>query len=186
MDGLARPNHSVVHFSEAFVICAGSVLFRKDAEERWQMCVLHHRTDHVFVLPKGRKDRGETAEEAAVRETYEETGYPCKLLPCNMTTRAPPPHVNMRDEPYIAQDAAEPFAVTLRELKGNGTKIIWWYLTVATGEKETETQTESENFFSEFVPVEDAIRQLTFSDDKDVARRARDLVVSDYTAGDAA
>ena len=84
MEGLPRPMASVVHFSEAFVICAGSVLFRRDAEDQWHICVLHDHAHNIFVLPKGRKDCGETTVDVAVRETYEETGYPCKLLLYNV------------------------------------------------------------------------------------------------------
>ena len=133
MEGLPRPMASVIHFSDVFVICAGSVLFRRDAEDQWQICVLHDYAHDVFVLPKGRKDCGETTEDAAVRETYEETGYPCKLSPCTIPTRAPPPNINVVDTRHAMKGATEPFAVTLRDQ--NGTKIIWWVLTIVNGER---------------------------------------------------
>lgn len=183
MQGLPRPHPSPVLFSEAFVICAGSVLFRDDKAGRWQICVLHDRVDNVHVLPKGRKDCGESIDEAAVRETYEETGYPCKLLPCRMTTRAPLPLTNVLDEPRIVDDISEPFAITLRDLKEKGTKLIWWYLTIVSGGKEEGTQTDSEDFCPEFFEADDAIRRLTFQDDKDIAQRALTLVESHHTVG---
>jgi 8-oxo-dGTP pyrophosphatase MutT (NUDIX family) len=34
----------------------------------------------VFTLPKGLLDRGETSEEAALREVREETGYRCRIV----------------------------------------------------------------------------------------------------------
>ncbi|PPQ82495.1 hypothetical protein CVT24_005899, partial [Panaeolus cyanescens] len=56
-----------------------------------QICILRHLTKpNVFILPKGRKDRGEPIERTAIRETYEETGYKCRLWPLRMATRAPP------------------------------------------------------------------------------------------------
>ncbi|KAI6038585.1 hypothetical protein EDC04DRAFT_1923770 [Pisolithus marmoratus] len=183
MQALPRSHASLVLFSEAFVICAGSVLFRSDTAGRWQICVLHDRMGNVHVLPKGRKDCGESTDEAAVRETYEETGYPCKLLPTRMTTRAPLPHANMLDEPRVVDDAREPFAITLRDLKEKGTKIIWWYLTIISGEREAGTQTDSEDFRPEFFEASDAIKRLTFQDDKDVAQRALTLVESHRTVG---
>ncbi|KAI6096178.1 hypothetical protein EDD16DRAFT_694260 [Pisolithus croceorrhizus] len=183
MQAASRPHSSRVLFSEAFVICAGSVLFRSDTAGRWQICVLHDRVEKVHVLPKGRKDCGESIDGAAVRETYEETGYPCKLLPCRMTTRAPLPHTNMLDEPRVVDDISEPFAITLRDLKEKGTKTIWWYLTVVSGGREEGTQTDSEDFYPEFFQADDAIRRLTFQDDKDIAQRALTLVDSYIAAG---
>ena len=179
MDGLAWPKSSVVHFSETFVICAGSVLFRRDAENRWQICVLHDHVGHTFVLPKGRKDCGETTEDAAIRETYEETGYPCKLLPCMMMTRAPPPNTNVMDRPRVMEGVTEPFAVTFRDQ--NGTKIIWWYLTIVNGEKEEGTQTASENYRSEFIASDEALKTLTFQEDRNLVHRALALVQSCYS-----
>lgn len=95
-----------------------------------------------------------------------------------MTTRAPLPHTNMLDEPRVMDDSREPFAVTLRDLGQKGTKVIWWYLTIVCGEKEEGTQTDSEDFRPEFVAVDDAIKTLTFQDDKDIAQRALTLVES--------
>ena len=35
---------------------------------------------YAWTFPKGAKNRDETPEEAAVRETYEETGYVCQIV----------------------------------------------------------------------------------------------------------
>ncbi|KIK98323.1 hypothetical protein PAXRUDRAFT_823967 [Paxillus rubicundulus Ve08.2h10] len=184
MTGRERLYSSLVHFSEAFVICAGSVLLRKDPQRKeWQICILHSPKAEVYVLPKGRKDCGESIEVTATRETFEETGYDCKLLPCTMTTRAPLPHVNMVDAPHVVEGATEPFAFTVRNLGEKGTKIIWWYLTIATGEvKRQGTQTNSEDFHSEFVEAGKALKKLTFQDDQEVVRKALKLV-RDLRAG---
>ena len=96
-----------------------------------------------FVLPKGRKDCGETTEDTAVRETYEGTGSPCKLLLCTIPTRAPPPNINTVDTPRAMKGATEPFTITLRDQ--NETKMIWWVLTIVNGEREEGTKTASEN-----------------------------------------
>ncbi|KIJ21473.1 hypothetical protein PAXINDRAFT_104589 [Paxillus involutus ATCC 200175] len=179
MMGRKRPYPSLIHFSDAFVICAGSVLLRKDPQRKeWQICILHSPKADVYVLPKGRKDCGESIEAAATRETFEETGYDCKLLPCTMTTRAPLPHVNMVDVPHAVEGATEPFAITVRSLGDEkSTKIIWWFLTIATSEvKRQGTQTDSEDFHSEFVEAEKALKKLTFQDDREIAGKALELV----------
>lgn len=58
-----------------FVVSAGSILFRRAPENgELQMCLLYHTIKDEWLLPKGRKDCGESIETTAVRETYEETG----------------------------------------------------------------------------------------------------------------
>ncbi|EGN93543.1 hypothetical protein SERLA73DRAFT_189250 [Serpula lacrymans var. lacrymans S7.3] len=165
------------YFGSDFVISAGSILFRKASETgHIQICILWQRRKHEWLLPKGRKDRGESIEVAAVRETFEETGYPCEILPCNMPTRAPVAHVDATDVVRIADDAIEPFAVTVRDLGRKGVKFIWWYLTRVIGEKREGTQMASEAFDSYFFDAEEAIAKLTFQKDRDVVSKALGLV----------
>ena len=73
--------------SEAFVESAGAVLFRLSSRE---VCVLHLLKRNEYVLAKGRRNCGESRQAAALREITEETGFACRLLPLNMSTRAPP------------------------------------------------------------------------------------------------
>lgn len=68
-----------VLMSNEFVICAGCILLR-----RWptlQVCILYQAKEDRYILPKGRKDRGESLEETALRETYEGT---FGLTPCSL------------------------------------------------------------------------------------------------------
>jgi 1,2-diacylglycerol 3-alpha-glucosyltransferase len=60
---------------EANVLSSGGVLFRRSLEgEGWDFYVAKH-PDYGYVLPKGRKEPGETWIETSVREVREETGY---------------------------------------------------------------------------------------------------------------
>lgn len=43
-----------------------------------------------YILAKGQCKCGETRWETGVRDLNEETGFPCYLLHCNMSTPAPP------------------------------------------------------------------------------------------------
>ncbi|MBE2320106.1 NUDIX hydrolase [Solirubrobacter sp. CPCC 204708] len=60
---------------EAEVKAAGGVVRREDGA----IAVVHRPRYDDWSLPKGKLDPGETWEEAALREVFEETGLRCKL-----------------------------------------------------------------------------------------------------------
>ncbi|KAF4622847.1 hypothetical protein D9613_002409 [Agrocybe pediades] len=187
-----------------FVLSAGSVLFRRRTAltnsvlPDYQICILHHLDHNEFLLPKGRKDQGERLEDAAMRETYEETGYRCSLWRVRMPTRAPAPlatghssddreelpRLQEPNERRVVDDIAEPISVTIRDLGVDASssepksKLIFWYITICPPgtEKEQNTQMENENFDSVWVDVEEAERRLTFQNDIDIVRCAVDIV----------
>ncbi|KAF8886691.1 NUDIX hydrolase domain-like protein [Gymnopilus junonius] len=178
---MAAPRYPTQQFlAGKFVISAGSVLFRRNSSNKnFEICILHHPTGNQWLLPKGRKDQGETIEHAAIRETYEETGYPCVLWPQSMPTRAPTPGVSDVHFSQVVDGLVEPIAVTMRELQESKTKIIFWYISVVEeGVKKVEgSQMENENFESVFLEAEAALRRLTFQSDKDVVKQAIDIVM---------
>jgi len=142
-----------------------------------EICILHERNKDQWLLPKGRKDCGECIADAAVRETFEETGYPCELLPCRMPTRAPRPGINGKDRVAVVDGITEPFSVVVRDRGARGIKMIWWYLARATGEEKVlGTQTSSEAFDSHFVAADDAAARLTFQGDRETVHRALQIV----------
>ncbi|KAF8206561.1 NUDIX hydrolase domain-like protein [Mycena galopus ATCC 62051] len=171
---------STQYFSEDFVVSAGCVLFRRhDSNGGLQICVLHDRNTDEWMLPKGRKDCGESIQAAAVRETFEETGYPCVLLPVRMPTRAPAPGVNGADAVAVLEGVTEPIAVVVRDMSnvGRGIKIVWWYVARTTGEPRVlGTQTAWEAFDPEWVDVDGAAGRLTFQSDRETVARAVELV----------
>jgi 8-oxo-dGTP pyrophosphatase MutT (NUDIX family) len=166
------------HFSEDFAISCGSVLFRPSTDgnkSRLDICLLYERNKSEWLLPKGRKDQHETIEAAAVRETYEETGYTCKLLPVRMATRATcTAQTITRDAVEVVDGLTEPFALTFRHY-ANSVKTIFWFITIAdsdTKEKATGTQAEWEAFDSVFVPADEAEERLTFAHDREIVKKA--------------
>ncbi|KAJ6607413.1 NUDIX hydrolase domain-like protein [Mycena sp. CBHHK59/15] len=176
---------STQYFASRFVISAGCILFRKQqSSEALEICILHDRNKNEWLLPKGRKDCGEPIDAAAIRETFEETGYPCELLPCRMPTRAPRPGVNAKDAVAVVDGLIEPFAVIVRDQGPRGIKLVYWYIARATGaEKVLGTQTEWETFDSQFVPADEADEMLTFQGDRETVRQAL-LIVRDGNMGD--
>ncbi|KAF7977865.1 hypothetical protein HWV62_2388 [Athelia sp. TMB] len=75
-------------FAADFLLGAGMVIIQP--ETRKILVVLDRKTNRFF-LPKGRKDIGESIEQAALREAYEESGYRVDFLPLYTPSRAPAP-----------------------------------------------------------------------------------------------
>ncbi|KAI0633001.1 hypothetical protein C8Q77DRAFT_1120978 [Trametes polyzona] len=82
-------------FADDFMLGAGMVIIQpstgkvvvlsdEDTDERGQK--------HIqYFLPKGRKDVGESLEQTALREAYEESGYRVSFLPLIIPSHAPNP-----------------------------------------------------------------------------------------------
>ena len=152
-----------------------------------KVCLVHFTKDrNEWLLAKGRKDEGEDIAAAAVRETYEETGYQCHLLPISeLPTRATVPSflaglAHQEDIPRRAVNSTEPFAVTIRPLqKKNNVKLIFWYVAVLDDPESAEagpkigTHMHAEGFEeSGLFEVGDALELLSFESDKELLRQA--------------
>ena len=156
--------------------------------------LVNEMLDWIIKRPESNHtfDMRESFAVAAVRETYEETGYPCTLLPLNMITRAPESGMDMKDAPRRVERCTEPFRVTMRHVSERDIKFIWWFVTIVQqGEaKRDSTQMLSENFESVLFNVDDHARdvddllqvasRLTFADDQDVVKAAIRLVYATY------
>lgn len=67
---------SSLWFASDFLLGAGMVIIQPETEK---IVVIYDTRNKAWFLPKGRKDVGESLEEAALREAYEEV---CRLNPC--------------------------------------------------------------------------------------------------------
>lgn len=155
--------------------------------EDLQVCILHHGRTGDFVLPKGRKDTNESLEQAAIRETYEESGYACEPLPCPMFTRAPNPGLYTGLKPHVEPTSTEPFTITLKMQKDGSAKLIFWYLMRVvsnSAQRVAGTQMPNEDFEPEFVAAREAIEKMTKPDYKSVIKLAVDLVENGMTMTD--
>jgi 8-oxo-dGTP pyrophosphatase MutT (NUDIX family) len=120
---MALPKLPTEQFSSTnFLICSGSILFAS-TRAPLQICLLHHMERNEWLLPKGRKDRGECVPATAIRETFEETGYPCRQLPLDMVTRAPAATAQTKDAPECVHACEEPFMLTLRRTTNARTTV---------------------------------------------------------------
>jgi len=59
---------------------AGSIVVRLDGKQPLVLLVTARRNPKNWIFPKGHVEKGETPEEAAVRETREEAGVVGKLI----------------------------------------------------------------------------------------------------------
>ncbi len=58
---------------------AGGVVTRVGLAGRVEVAVVYREARGDWTFPKGKLDEGETFEDAAVREVYEETGLRCRI-----------------------------------------------------------------------------------------------------------
>ncbi|KAG8706573.1 hypothetical protein FRC09_002345 [Ceratobasidium sp. 395] len=176
----ATTNPTDVLMSEEFVICAGCVLLRRTPT--LQVGILYHPKESRYILPKGRKDRGESIQETALRETYEETGHQCRYLPLNMKTRSQLSDVYVKDQPTDAVGAVEPIAVFLRHAGERDVKLIFWYVAEVDEScpHEHGTQTGGEDYETRFVDADKVLDALTYTVDREVVARALELYRETY------
>lgn len=65
--------------SEKFIKKAGAVVYKVANGNIYYLLVSANSNDDLFVLPQGHVDSGESAEQAALRETEEEAGVKCRI-----------------------------------------------------------------------------------------------------------
>jgi 8-oxo-dGTP diphosphatase len=61
------------------VRAAGGIVLRAAARGGWEVAVIHRPDHRDWTLPKGKLQPHERAEDAALREVLEETGWHCGL-----------------------------------------------------------------------------------------------------------
>jgi len=69
------------------VKAAGGLVFRRTAKGNLRILVAHRPKYDDWGLPKGKADEGEEAEQTALREVFEETGFRCRVVASLGVTR---------------------------------------------------------------------------------------------------
>lgn len=182
---MAQSKFSTIQlFSDHFVESAGAVIFHLPKKE---ICLVRCGTGGEWLLPKGRRNCGESRHEAALREASEETGFNARLLTVNMSTRALPT-IELEDYPDKPREfdhIAEPFVLTTRQLGERNHKLIWWY--IASVDEQTalgEIHPGDEKFEATFFSYVTAVDKLTYELDKEIVRKAIELVTATYHVKD--
>jgi 8-oxo-dGTP pyrophosphatase MutT (NUDIX family) len=170
-------------FSDAFVISCGTICI--DPVQK-SVLLIYYPAKNEYFLPKGRKNRGETLESAAARETYEETGYPCQLLLHNSLPTKAPLMSSSRDDTQEEQSSTgqiknserelhtEPFAVQQWVYQDGTRKLIFWFLAVGNSMQlpHENTQDEGESFEAFWFDRDSSLAIATYDDDRALIERA--------------
>lgn len=152
-------------FSDQFAISCGTVTIDL---KKAKVLLIRMRKNGEYMLPKGRKDFGESLEATALRETYEETGVKAQLFPVTIDSQATSPQGQDRPKAIT-----EPIAVSQRMTKG-GLKIIFWYVGMAdsTIPPVEGMQKEDEDFEAVWKRFDEVEAVVSWEDDRRIAMKA--------------
>ncbi|KAH6671516.1 NUDIX hydrolase domain-like protein [Plectosphaerella plurivora] len=156
-------------FSDQFVISCGTVTVDV---QRSKVLLIRSRGSGECMLPKGRKDVGESLEETARRETFEETGVRVELLPVSIRTLATAAEAT---ELPVPSTVTEPIAMNQRTTSEGVLKIIFWYVAVADSsgvQEEKTTHQENEDFDTIWTDFGDVPSVVSFKEDCRIAQAA--------------
>ena len=116
---------------------AGGVVCRSGASGKTEIVIVHRPGYNDWTLPKGKVDPDETAEECALREVREETGYKCDLVrPLGCTA-------------YV-------------DRRGRNKVACYWVMQVISGRFRAGGEVDR----MIWVSIPDAVKRLTYQRDK--------------------
>jgi 8-oxo-dGTP pyrophosphatase MutT (NUDIX family) len=125
------------------ITAAGGVVVRRDEEGRTRVAVIHRPKYGDWSLPKGKLEKGEGWQEAALREVHEEIGYECELGP-------ELPHVSYLDR------------------KSRRKLVRYWLMEPVKGEFASHDEVDELRWLTE----DEAEELLTYPHDEELVRKA--------------
>jgi 8-oxo-dGTP pyrophosphatase MutT (NUDIX family) len=133
----------------ATVRAAGGVVRRRPEPGRTEVLVVHRPRYDDWSLPKGKLDRDERWEDAALREVEEETGLRCRLL--------------------------EPIGETrYRDNKGRPKVVRYWLMETVNGDDASGFTANHEVDALRWCTPPEAVQLLTYDHDRALVDRLGD------------
>jgi len=158
-----------IWFASDFMVGAGMVIFQAGTG---RVVLLQNADNGRWFLPKGRKDVGESLEQAVLREAYEESGFRVELLPLFTPMNQPGVpgsahtkyHLPNTEPIFISTSYWPPRKrAAARAADKGGEYLIYWFVgQIAEDAKPTmNTQMEDEeSYITHIMDIEDALRVL--------------------------
>jgi 8-oxo-dGTP diphosphatase len=131
------------------VRASGGVVWRRAPGGALQLVVVHRPRYDDWSLPKGKLDPGESWEDAALREVYEEVGLRCRL-------------------------GDELPTVRYRDNKGRSKAVRYWLMEAEDGAAPFTPNREVDEM--RWVDVDEAAALLSYPHDAELVRSAEERV----------
>ena len=130
---------------------AGGVCFKKE-DSKIFIVIYKPEGRNAWQLPKGWIDKGESSQEAAIREVKEEGGVEGKIIQKIDTIKY---FFNWQDEKIF--------------------KTVTFYLMEYVKGRPEDHTWEAET--AEWIEIDEAVERLTFKDEKEIVKKAKLLIV---------
>jgi len=126
---------------------AGIVIYRNNNNNNYEYLLLHYASGH-WDLPKGKIERDETKEEAALRELHEETGLTGTIIP----------------------GFQEQLSYIFTDYDGLVTHKMVYFFIGKSNDQSIVLSHEHQGFI--WLPYEQALQRLTYSNAEDILKKA--------------
>ena len=135
-------------------ISAGGVAYRW-TDSRIEVALISVGDSNRWQLPKGMVDKGESTEEAALREVREEAGIDTEMID----------HIDRVEYWYFSNEQAQ---------RVRYQKFVYFYLLRYTsGDVRTHDREVNE---ARWVEIDEAIKMLAFDNEKKIVQKAKEMV----------
>jgi 8-oxo-dGTP pyrophosphatase MutT (NUDIX family) len=162
-----------VLLAHQFIVSSGTVLLKgpvsySDVGSNTTIVLRNLRVSKqhaaFYTLPKGRTEPGESLAQTALRETREETGYPCRLLRLQVRS----------NQPEVPAWNTEPLGIQTRYIAGaepdSGIhKLVYFYAAVVDGEPGERSEEELDYEVTEMT-LETAQSKLGHAEDREMVK----------------